>query len=87
MALDYELQSRKLLILFTSVRRWYLSRAMITPRPHQILDKLQLPGDYIHIIRLAPVFELRERVTDFNPNVIYVQKLQRILFFVWDFFN
>ena len=35
MALDYELQSRKLLILFTSVRRWYLSKAVITSRPHQ----------------------------------------------------
>ena len=39
MALDYELQSRKLLILFTSVRRWYLSKAVITSRPHQILDE------------------------------------------------
>ena len=37
MALDYELQSRKLLILFTSVRRWYLSKAVITSRPHQYL--------------------------------------------------
>ena len=35
MALDYELQSRKLLILFTSVRRWYLSKAMMSVWGHQ----------------------------------------------------
>ena len=29
-ALDYELQSRKLLILFKSVCRWYLSKAMMS---------------------------------------------------------
>ena len=39
MALDYELQSRKLLILFTSVRRWYLSKAMMSVWGHQFFHK------------------------------------------------
>jgi len=63
-ALDYELQSRKLLILFTSVSRWYLSKAMMSVWGHQFTKN----RCYISMICIIMAFPSMEVLQAFGAN-------------------